>query len=255
MKKTLLFLTVALFMGASANAQELIVNGGLEDGVVTPFYGSPTISTTEPHSGTYRINLGNDYRTMSQDVVTVIGQEYTVSFWYRMANEGVDATDHGYAYMKDAAGQRIGDALSLGLETVYTNFTYNFVATSTSSTFYIYKNKRAAAGTNNAMWFDDISIVPASATAISHIEVLEATVYPNPVTKGSDLFIQFQEAADASVVVEIVNINGQTVYAETGVDVSGSLIKVSTKELLSQGVYIVKVSAGSKRMVQKVIIN
>ncbi len=69
-------------------SQELITSGNLETGVIAPFYGSSTISTISPHRGTYRINLGNDWRAVSQDIVTVIDTDYIVSFWYRMAKNG-----------------------------------------------------------------------------------------------------------------------------------------------------------------------
>ena len=82
----------------------LVTNGGFETGDLTGwtlngndglYYGIPQIavSTAHPHTGTYNAALGpvGSDGTMTQNIPTTPGQQYTFSFW--LANRGGTPND------------------------------------------------------------------------------------------------------------------------------------------------------------------
>jgi hypothetical protein len=109
-KLALLYMTAAAALAAGtagAQAANLIVNGGFEDGVYTSTIGGNTntqvpvgwdstaafdlepgfnnVSTNLPHSGSFDLSIGNfDYQplaTLTQTFSDVSGDSYTVDFW------------------------------------------------------------------------------------------------------------------------------------------------------------------------------
>jgi hypothetical protein len=92
MRAAIIGVVFALLLGSSTAMANLIVNGGFEDGNFTGWnisgnlnYG---ITTVDPHSGTYSATFGptNDatatgWTYISQDIPTIIGQQYEISFW------------------------------------------------------------------------------------------------------------------------------------------------------------------------------
>jgi len=77
---------------------------------------------------------------------------------------------------------------------------------------------------------------------------LEVTIFPNPA-KGL-INITFKQEVRGSVLVEVINLLGATVYTKNA---TTSHITIDSSEL-SQGVYIVKVKSNDSSITKKVVI-
>jgi len=147
----------------SASSANLINNGGFEKplwqfqsgaGTVQAAPGTPGCGDAT-HSGSYAAfvnSLGTNparYGSVSQDIPTVPGQNYKVTFW-AAGNCGVSGQ-----LSASFAGTSV-DLSSLGRSTPYEKFTFSATATSSVSTF-------AFVGTNltGTYFLDDVSIRPA----------------------------------------------------------------------------------------------
>ena len=79
--------------------------------------------------------------------------------------------------------------------------------------------------------------------------------FPNPVATGNTLTLACTLAKDAEVAVEIADMAGRTVHAETRSGAAGELqIPVST-EGWSAGVYVVKMTVGKDVMMRKIVVS
>ena len=89
--KILCALALALAAIGSAQAQNLVVNGGFETGDFTgwsteAFYGSVGVSSGSAHSGTFSAGMSAPAESggsgqISQSFATVAGTQYQLSFW------------------------------------------------------------------------------------------------------------------------------------------------------------------------------
>ena len=136
--KSLLCATALLMCGfaASASAQtNLITNGGFEQGFSgwTLSAGNSSFAGNDPafaHSGTRNAFLEstNSIGFLSQTFNTVVGQQYSISFFY--ANDEADPTNYFAAFFNGTQGFAINGAPVMG----YQNVTFNAIANSTTST-------------------------------------------------------------------------------------------------------------------------
>jgi hypothetical protein len=246
-----LLLTITLSFG-----QELITDGGFE-GLTT---GNLTASTTlgvwattltgavqdnvaNAHTGTFYVNLGNDFHNVRQYFTGVANEDYTVSLWYRITNTGVNTEDAPYVAIKTQAGPANGngnviDTYGYQLDaaaTTWTNYTFTFTTSETDIQINIYSPDRSVKGAggnvNNAVRFDDISIVPTSSLSIEDLAKFSFNAYPNP---GKDI-INLSAAKNIDKI-EIYTLLGQQVKS---IPLNSNSAKVNVSGL-SKGVYLVK---------------
>ena len=126
----------ALTFAPAANAQELIVNGSFETGSFAPWtlgWGNTSVVGSDSlfaHTGTHNAFLEDSggIGTLSQTFNTVIGQQYTISFWY--ANDELDTNNMFAAFFNGVQGFSASNVPIIG----YTNVTFNAVATTATST-------------------------------------------------------------------------------------------------------------------------
>lgn len=157
---------------AGAQAANLILNGGFEDGVYTSSIGGNTntqvpvdwdstaafdlepafnhVTTGNPHSGGFALSIGNfddqPLATLTQTFADVAGDTYTVSFWAFDNGANGDAN----AFLTVAVGSQ-GKTFNDTVAT-YTEGVFTFAGTG-SDTLSI------AAQTNPAEWIvDDVSV-------------------------------------------------------------------------------------------------
>lgn len=146
-------------------SQELLTNGDLETGLVTPFVagasGGISVNSTDEYAGTYSLNMGNDSRQFKQNITTVIGQTYRVGFYFKYNNSGVNTGGETFPSIRESDETTIIRSLTLPVTTTnWTYFTFTFTASSTSHVFFVGKNARFGGGTNNSARFDNMSIQP-----------------------------------------------------------------------------------------------
>jgi hypothetical protein len=260
MKKITFLITLLLTITLSFG-QDLLTDGGFE-GLST---GDLTNSTnngvwaatstgtavqdnqTNSHTGTFSVNLGNDFHNLRQYFTGVPNEDYTVSFWYKITNANVDPTDAPYVAIKTQAGPANGngeviDTYSYQLDetvTTWTNYTFTFTTIETAIQINIFSPDRSdkittdgdPVNVNNAVRFDDISIVPTSSLSISNLAKFNFNTYPNPAKDYINL-----SAAKNIDKIEIYSLLGQQVKS---IPLNSNSAKVNVSGL-SKGVYLVK---------------
>ncbi|NNC95399.1 MAG: T9SS type A sorting domain-containing protein [Chitinophagales bacterium] len=92
---------------------------------------------------------------------------------------------------------------------------------------------------------DTVNYVKDTLTSITGIESIETTIYPNPASGNINIELANQE----DVEIAIVNLSGQLMLKE--VIIGSHELDVST---LAEGIYIIEVKSGSKKMFHKISI-
>jgi hypothetical protein len=235
MKKiTTIIFVLVLTISNIGFSQELITNGDFETGVLSPWAGTSgvSISTDSPYEGLYRANMGNDYKQIDQAITPTIGIEYTVSFWYKIANAGVSASDKPFALIIDNV-----TSTNLAFEeldhtaTNWTKHTFTFTSTVSDCKFRMYKLARQSGGINNAVWLDAVSIIPTSTLSVNNLSQFNFKTYPNPTTDYLHL-----SASKTIDKIEIYNALGTQVL-KNEFDSNTPTVSVSN---LPNGVYVLK---------------
>jgi len=84
---------------------------------------------------------------------------------------------------------------------------------------------------------------------------LNVTVFPNPAKNGN-LNIKINASSNGSLDVRLVDLLGKSVYAHTFDEAGRNReLKLSPKEPLSNGVYLIRISQGNAFVLKKVIIS
>lgn len=95
----------------------------------------------------------------------------------------------------------------------------------------------------NNLWLDNFWINTA-ALGEDEIQALQAKLYPNPARDAVKVSLQVSEAGDA--LVEVINLNGQTVIAQTAsVEAGMHSIDLNVADL-ANGVYTVKIALNDR---------
>ncbi|WP_186826895.1 T9SS type A sorting domain-containing protein [Seonamhaeicola algicola] len=86
-------------------------------------------------------------------------------------------------------------------------------------------------------------------------ENLNFEVYPNPIKKGNDMFINTSLSKPGPVHVYITDLSGKTIYKNISNNVqSGSTLAINTNTYVN-GVYILKVISNEASITKKIIVN
>ena len=157
----MLVVAAVLMVSALPASATLVANGGFETSDFTGWThagntGSDSVSSnpTWVHSGIFGAQLGAVSPTfLYQDLVTIPGQTYSISFWLKSDNNGNTPDNFFTAYWGNTgntlfSGQDLSDS-------AYTKYTYLQVASSTTTQFgLLYAN---------IPWFfglDDVDVSP-----------------------------------------------------------------------------------------------
>ncbi|MEZ5736702.1 MAG: PEPxxWA-CTERM sorting domain-containing protein [Novosphingobium sp.] len=161
---SMLVLSLAACLSTSAYAAELVTNGGFETGSFTGWVqsGNTTntgVSATNPHSGTYAAFFGPSNGTASaireQNLPTIAGQNYTISFWL-YNDAAATAGTHGFSVLFGA--EQLINSLNPA-PFGYTLYSYNRVASTNGTTLSF-----ALRNDPGLFWLDDVSVAgPSSA--------------------------------------------------------------------------------------------
>lgn len=244
------FLTVT--MGFS---QELITNGGFEDGALSDWstfsYGSAVVTSHEsmtPHSGSYFATRGLYSAALIQEFVVTPGTSYTVNFYYGYNSAGT-YSNPGFFKIRNRTGDANGafmdltpvvadnganssNAQNYGASWQAPHYTWNqgsftFVAATgmTLARFQWWNDSNAMA------YLDDVSIVETPTASLADLKKFNFNVSPNPAKDHLSI-----SAAKPINKIEVYNLLGQQVINS---NLNGTRQDISVSNL-SKGVYILK---------------
>jgi PKD repeat protein len=117
--------------------------------------------------------------------------------------------------------------------------------------YYVYKST----GDNNVADILSINVIaPGISTAVENIQVnnIIYTIYPNPNTGVFN--IRFESAEEKNITINIYDLIGKIIYSAEEKN-NGSFVKNIQLDEVSNGIYFIKISSGSKVLTQKIVIN
>ena len=97
---------------------------------------------------------------------------------------------------------------------------------------------------------DNLAIQSAITETESDLEI-GLNVYPNPTTEKISIEINHTSAAEFSI--QLLTVQGQKIYGATEPAMDGKMVHTIAANQLATGMYLVKISDGSKSVVRKVI--
>jgi hypothetical protein len=171
-KKSILTISMTLFLTVASFGQEMMLNGGLETWTNTTrptdwdTYQDIAQESTEKHAGSYSAKQTKDasggYKKLIQNIPgTIIGESYTVSFWYKIAADAGSVAKI-WSNFKDNDGSSIGgntaDEIRANLDVngnVWTKFEATFTAPATSVKFWF----ELRTYFDTTVYWDDFSFV------------------------------------------------------------------------------------------------
>lgn len=183
---------------------------------------------------------GNDFY-LRKSVTLEVGKTYTFDVHTR------GTKNHRIAVKLGADSPTLGDLMN-SATWVRSTITFTVASGQTDAIIWVYSYP------NNRVDVDDFRLYEGVATGIKDVEVLDANVYPNPLTTGSDLYVQLNETTNDPAKIEIININGQVIYSMEHANSGNSVVRVGIQELSLQGIYLLRVTAGNKATVKKIIV-
>lgn len=152
-----LFSTLVLCAAGAASAQEVVVNGGFETGVLAPFTGGAGYTVTTGggivRSGTYALAGFNNTigaADLTQPLATDPGRSYTITIWAKSTFPGSTVI----------LGLGAARSSALALNTAYSQHTFTVAAVSTSDALHVIP--QTSSGTGN-IHIDDVSVVAGAA--------------------------------------------------------------------------------------------
>ncbi len=181
--RSAVFAVVAL--AGVACGQDLVTNGSFEDaqqsgptrvgignltdwnasgGFMLLEQGFNNISFTEAHTGTQFVSMGHNGvtgDTLSQTLITVPGDAYTVSFWAKSI-QGVASQEVTATAQNASDSALLGSLVAVVNQGEWMEYSFNFTASS-ASTDLILVHTRGSSGANVAL--DTVSVVPAPSAA------------------------------------------------------------------------------------------
>ena len=256
------FYSLAIVLAASFSFAQtnLVQNPGFEEGEMAPWAAGWTNGYTEPtlvenssnaHSGDWFAQYNSTATTgFYQNVTTVPGETYVLTFWYKATGDGTDAriwssfaNGSGQFTNLNGSGQAADDPLRNNngyLETSEGWASHSVEFTTPAGYPILQLGIRAYGGGNSS--FDDFSVVKKSELGVGEVVKSKYALVSNTIV--SDVI---SIAAD-SKNLQIVNANGQVVKSASVQ--KDSKLNVSS---LPKGVYIVTGEVNGQLVSQKIV--
>ncbi len=205
--------------------------------------GDTTSTVVVNSSGTYTVAMTSDCGAIHTDTVEVTDVTPTASFTITdVANtfltiDAVNNSQNGMSYMWTVTGATVAD-------TIYSEHLTHIVPDNGPYEVCLTTYNDCDTVSTCDTWQGVVSV--------DEIELSNLiSLMPNPATDV--LNIQF-EGVEGDVTVEMTNIQGQIVYTERFMDVSGSSVKTVNVSSLNKGMYIVKFITDGDFTTKQVIV-
>ena len=246
-----LCLTVASF------GQEMMLNGGLEDWTSDT---EPTnwlkaegvTKSTDVNTGSFSANQTSSTGriNLTQNIPnTVIGESYTIRFWYKIA-PGAEKPVKMWSNFRDDTGGFIGgndsDVIRTNLAVngnAWTKYEETVIAPDTSVKFWF----ELRTFDNTTVYWDDFSFFHNATASLKNNAIVGFAAYPNPVSNG---FLTISSAGNSLKNITIFNLLGKQVLSSSFSGVQSN-VDVSS---ISSGIYILKVTEAGKTATKKLVI-
>lgn len=232
------------------------------------FYSSPNAVMVDNYNAT----AGQVYNIVSPSYdFSQVPQPVTLSFKYAYAKRNNNNFDVLKVYLSSNCGQTWivrGTYTADDLATT-SNKTSDWFPTSTSSwtsvtltnlnAFYSKPNVRIkfefTSGGGNNLFLDDINIAGPLGIDDATKEDIGLSLYPNPVNDMVNIHFLLDKKYE--VGIKIADISGRVVYVQSAKEYAAGevTIPVSLTDNISSGLYLVEVTIGNKRYVERLIKN
>jgi hypothetical protein len=263
MKKNYIFTLLIIFcLIATSFGQEMLLNGGLEnwDDSTTPTDWTKAeviTQNTDAYSGSFSAvrDGGSGTKDLSQTITGITaGDSYTIIIWYKVT-AGDDNDARIWSYWKDDLNDSVTDAATDGVLRgpddaylpnnggIWTKYEVTVIAPTGATRFYF----ELRSYSNSTVYWDDLSFFKNTTASVKENAIEGFEMYPNPVSKG---VLNISSASTTVKNITIFNLLGKQVLS---LSFSGlkSNVDVST---ISAGIYILKVTEGSKMTSKKLVI-
>jgi hypothetical protein len=259
-KNYILTLLMTLCLTVASFGQELMLNGGLEnwttDTEPTNWLKAEGVTkSTDANTGSFSAKQTKDGSggriNLTQNIPnTVIGESYTISFWYKIA-PGAEKPVKMWSNFRDDTGGFIGgndsDVLRTNLDVngnAWTKYEETVIAPDTSVKFWF----EVRTFDNTTVYWDDFSFFDnATLSTVKNKAIVGFAAYPNPVSNG---VLNISSASDSLKNITIFNLLGKQVLSSSFSGVQSN-VDVSS---ISSGIYILKVTEAGKTATKKLVI-
>ena len=246
-----LCLTVASF------GQEMMLNGGLEnwttDTAPTDWTKAEGVTkSTDANTGSFSANQTSitGRINLTQNIPnTVIGESYTISFWYKIA-PGAEKPVKMWSNFRDDTGGFIGGTTADVIRTnlavngnAWTKYEETVIAPDTSVKFWF----ELRTFDNTTVYWDDFSFFHNATASLKNNAIVGFAAYPNPVSNG---ILTISSAGNSLKNITIFNLLGKQVLSSSFSGVQSN-VDVSS---ISAGIYILKVTEAGKTATKKLVI-
>jgi hypothetical protein len=245
----------------------MLKNGGLEDwdNDTTPAdwekAESLTKTSAEAHSGSFSAvrEGGSGTKDLSQTISGITpGASYTLSFWYKVtAGDGDDARVWSNWKAGSENVYHTGDVNDRSIDPlrgpsngymdnnggVWTKYEVELTAPADVDAFYF----EVRSYSNSTTYWDDLSFIKKAAASVSDNKIEGFATYPNPVTNNR---FTITSNSNDKKEVKIFNVLGKNVFTASFSDTKLTL----DIPAISAGLYILKVTEGTKTATSKLVI-
>tara|TARA_B110000305_G_scaffold113242_1_gene127443 strand:+ start:25 stop:804 length:780 start_codon:yes stop_codon:yes gene_type:complete len=256
-KNYILTLFMTLCLTIASFGQEMMLNGGLEnwtsDTEPTNWLKAEGVTkSTDANTGSFSANQTSitGRINLTQNIPnTVIGESYTISFWYKIA-PGAEKPVKMWSNFRDDTGGFIGGTTADVIRTnlavngnAWTKYEETVIAPDTSVKFWF----EVRTFDNTTVYWDDFSFFHNATASLKNNAIVGFAAYPNPVSNG---ILTISSAGNSLKNITIFNLLGKQVLSSSFSGVQSN-VDVSS---ISAGIYILKVTEAGKTATKKLVI-
>lgn len=180
------------------------------------------------------------------DYVVVEGSKDNGETWF--------AFEDGYDAVEEIAWNNAFNANSSGTQNLFRTRTINMKSSGDFDTgdnvlirFRLFSNSTV----NGWGWVIDNLFIQNVITEVGPELDVRLSTYPNPAT--DKIVVDVQDAATANFEIELLSVQGQKIYEASDRAANGRMVHTIAAGQLAEGMYLIRVSDGTKSTVRKII--